>query len=201
MGAIASVVAAMSIPERQSTFTRFPPVRHPRRLRAAALVVAVLIVAIAVASVVLFIEPATNVPARSDAVIVLAGGNNSARIAKGLALVRAGYAPRLFVSDPGNNDCPKSLPSVPVTCFNPNPTTTQGEARFTARLAGQHHWHRIIVVSGTQQVTRARIRFDRCYHGSILMVPADPGGLFNWVYTVAYEWGALPKALIFQRGC
>jgi hypothetical protein len=33
------------------------------------------------------------------------------------------------------------------------------------------------------------------------MVPADPGGLLNWVYTVVYEWGALPKALIFQRGC
>lgn len=201
MGAVAIVMAAMPIPERRSTFTRFPPVRHPRRVRAAALVVAVLIVAMVVASVVLFIEPATNAPARSDAVIVLAGGNNGARIAKGVALVRAGYAPRLYVSAPGYQDCPRSLPSVSITCFNPVPTTTQGEARFATRLAQQHHWHRIIVVSGTQQVTRARIRFDRCYHGSILMIPADPGGLLSWVYTVVYEWGALPKALIFQRGC
>jgi hypothetical protein len=170
-------------------------------VRTAALVVAVVIVAIVVASVVLFIEPATNTPAQSDAVIVLAGANNGARISKGTELVRAGYAPRLFVSAPGGQDCPKSLPSVPVTCFNPNPATTQGEARFGATLANQHHWHRIIVVSGTQQVTRARIRFDRCYRGSILMVPADPGGLGTWVASVIYEWGALPKALILQRGC
>ncbi|HXA31646.1 MAG TPA: YdcF family protein [Acidimicrobiales bacterium] len=191
----------MATPERQSTFTRFPPLQHPRRVRAAALVVAVVIMAILVASVVLFIEPATNTPAPSDAVIVLAGTNNAARISKGMDLVRAGYAPRLFVSSPGYQDCPKSHPSVPITCFNPNPATTQGEARFAARLAEQHRWHRIIVVPGTQQVTRARIRFDRCYRGTILMVPADPGGLVSWVASVIYEWGALPKALILQRGC
>jgi uncharacterized SAM-binding protein YcdF (DUF218 family) len=191
----------MALPERQSTFTRFPPVRHPRRLRAAALVVAVLVVAFVVGSVLLFIEPATNTPAPSDAVVVLAGGNNAGRIAKGIELVQAGYAPRLFVSAPGFADCPKSLPSVPVTCFNPNPATTQGEARYASALADRHQWHRIIVVSGTQQVTRARIRFDRCYHGTVLMVPADPGGLGAWVSTVIYEWGALPKALIWQRGC
>jgi DUF218 domain len=191
----------MATPERQSTFTRFPPLRHPRRVRAAALGVAVLIIAVAVASVVLFIEPATNAPARSDAVVVLAGANNVGRIAKGIELVRAGYAPRLFVSAPGFADCPKSLPSVPVTCFNPNPTTTQGEARYASALADRHRWHQIIVVSGTQQVTRARIRFDRCYHGTVLMVPAEPGGLGSWVASVIYEWGALAKALIWQRGC
>jgi hypothetical protein len=170
-------------------------------VRTAALAVAVLIVAVVVASVVLFIKPATNTPTRSDAVIVLAGANNAARISKGIQLVRVGYAPRLFVSAPGFQDCPKSFPSVPITCFNPKPATTQGEARFAATQAKKHHWHQIIVVSGTQQVTRARIRFDRCYQGSILMVPADPGGLGTWVASVIYEWGALPKALIFQRGC
>ena len=166
-----------------------------------ALVIAVLVLVIVVVSVLFFIEPATNAPARSDAVIVLAGGNNSNRIDKGIELVKAGYAPKLYVSAPGFFDCPKSLPSVPITCFNPQPATTQGEARSAAALADQHHWTQIIVVSGTQQVTRARIRFDRCYHGTILMVPADPGGLWNWVSTVAYEWGAMAKALTLQRGC
>lgn len=191
----------MANPERHSTFTRFPPSRHPRRVRAAALVVLVLIVALVVGSVMLFIEPATNAPAPSDAVIVLAGGNNGGRIAKGISLVRAGYAPKLFVSAPGHRDCPQSIPSVSITCFNPNPATTQGEARFASALADRQHWHQIIVVSGTEQVTRARIRFDRCYRGSILMVPADPGGVWNWVYGVIYEWGALGKALVLQPGC
>ena len=166
-----------------------------------ALVIGILVVIIVAASVLFFIEPSTNAPARSDAVVVLAGGNNSNRIDKGIELVKAGYAPRLYVSAPGLTDCPKSLPSVPITCFNPAPATTQGEARTAAALAAQHHWNQIIVVSGTQQVTRARLRFDRCYHGTILMVPADPGGLWNWVSTVAYEWGATAKALTFQRGC
>ena len=38
------------------------------------MVLAVLVVIIDAVSIVLFIEPATNAPARSDAVLVLAGG-------------------------------------------------------------------------------------------------------------------------------
>ncbi|MGA8371187.1 MAG: YdcF family protein, partial [Acidimicrobiales bacterium] len=132
-----------------------------------ALVIGILVVIIVAASVLFFIEPSTNAPARSDAVVVLAGGNNSNRIDKGIELVKAGYAPRLYVSAPGLTDCPKSLPSVPITCFNPAPATTQGEAEYVGRLARQYHWHSIAVVTTTPQDSRARLRFERCFAGPV----------------------------------
>lgn len=160
---------------------------------------ATVVIAVVVVSVVLFIKPAVNTPTRSDAVVVLAGGSD--RVAKGVELVKAGYAPNLVVSAPNQEGCPKPVAAVSLTCFQPNPATTQGEARFAASLAARRHWHRIIVVAGTPQITRARIRFERCYHGSLLMVSADPTGVGTWAYEVAYEWAALAKALTMQRGC
>jgi hypothetical protein len=63
-----------------------------------------------------------------------------------------------------------------------------------------HNWRQIIVVSGIPQTTRARIRLDRCYHGTLLSDPASPGGLGEWIHNVIYEWGALIKALTLNAG-
>ena len=62
-----------------------------------------------------------------------------------------------------------------MICFSPVPDTTQGEAREVAKLARSYDWRQIIVVPGTPQTTRARIRFARCYHGTLLFDPASPG--------------------------
>ena len=83
----------------------------------------------------------------------------------------------------------------------PHPGTTQGEARAVAKLARADKWHQIIVVSGTPQTTRARIRFDRCYHGTLLFDPASPGGLGEWIKNIVHEWGALIVQLTVQRSC
>jgi uncharacterized SAM-binding protein YcdF (DUF218 family) len=176
--------------------------RGRRGRRKILIILGALITAFLVLSSVLFIWPATNAPRRSDAIVVLGGGGS--RLPKGVALARAGYAPYLVVSigDPEDHiGCPTALPKVSVICFIPVPATTQGEARAVARLARTHHWRQIIVVSGTPQTTRARIRFDRCYHGTLLFDPAGPGGLGSWIRNVFYEWGALAKALTLQRGC
>jgi hypothetical protein len=68
-------------------------------------------------------------------------------------------------------------------------------------MALQHDWRQIIVELDKSQPTRARIRFDRCYHGIPLFDPLSPGGLGGWIWNVVYEWGSLIKPMTIQRGC
>ncbi len=150
-------------------------------------------------SATLFVWPTTNAPLRSDAIVVL--GGSGPRLQKGMALARAGYAPYLVLSAGDHTACPPPPHGVQVICFVPHPDTTQGEARAVTKLAHDHDWRQIIVVPGTPQTTRARIRFDRCYHGTLLFVPVSPGGRRSWIHNIIYEWGALAKALTLQRGC
>lgn len=158
---------------------------------------AVSAVIILVLSAILFVWPRTDAPQKADAIVVLGGGGGGIRLTKGLKLASDGYAPTLLISTPDHSRCRYSVPGVSVICFHPSPQTTQGEARDVAKLASEHHWSQIIVVSGRAQTTRARLRFDRCYHGTALF---DPAGSVN-VQDVVYEWGALAKALINQRDC
>jgi hypothetical protein len=89
---------------------------------------------------------------------------------------------------------------VTLICFNPEPATTQGEAEFVGRLAEKYHWQSIAVVAITPQAARARLRVERCFPGRIYVVtaPIRPG---VWPYRIAYEWGALMKAVLIQRAC
>jgi hypothetical protein len=89
---------------------------------------------------------------------------------------------------------------VTLICFHPVPPTTQGEAEFVGRLAKKYHWRSIAVVAITPQDTRARLRVGRCFPGRIYVVTA-PIRLGTWPYQIAYEWGALIKAVIMQRSC
>ena len=152
-----------------------------------------------VATAVLFIWPSTNVPRRSDAIVVLGGAGP--RVPKGMALARAGYAPYLVISNPNHLRCPQPPRRTKVICFVPEPSTTQGEARDVAKMAREHNWHQIIVVPDKPQILRARIRFERCFHGTLLLDPAEPAGPFEWVSDLGYEWGALIKTLTLQPGC
>jgi uncharacterized SAM-binding protein YcdF (DUF218 family) len=171
-----------------------------RRVRIALVAaVVVLLVVLVTFTWTLFIRPATNGPAKVDAIIVLGGSGD--RLQKGIALAEEGYAPYLVISSNGMFPCPSGPPHVQTFCFIPMPPTTQGEARAAAQLAAVHHWKRVIVVSSVPQTTRARIRFDRCYQGVVLYDPASPGGTGEWIDNVVYEWGALVKALVFQRAC
>lgn len=158
-----------------------------------------MVVAFVVLSAILFVWPRTDTPRKSDAIVVLGGAD--ARLTKGLKLASEGHAPTLLISTPYPSACRYRIPGVAIVCFAPSPETTQGEARYVAKLASERHWSQIIVVSGTAQTLRARLRFDRCYHGTALIDPAAPGAVAGWVHDVAYEWGALAQALTIQRGC
>jgi hypothetical protein len=128
----------------------------------------------------LFIWPAQGMPPKVDAIVELAAQDDPL----GAAL----------------RHCPRPVPGVELVCFYPSPATTQGEAEFAARLAARRHWSSLVLVTTTPQATRARLRLERCFPGHIYVV-TSPIPLGGWPHEIAYEWGALLKALLFQRAC
>jgi hypothetical protein len=156
----------------------------------------------------LFIFPASGMPARVDAIVMMAGPGDRYSTAFNLAYQHR--APVLVISTgndhgPGGpsgpaGPCGPPVPGVRVICFNPSPDTTQGEAEYAARLAKQYHWHSIALVTITPQDSRARLRMERCFSGHVYVMPA-PIRLGLWPYELAYEWGATIKALTISRSC
>jgi hypothetical protein len=167
------------------------------------LAVGVLLVVIFLAATArLLVWPPTDRPTHVDAVVALGGDPGQRRAQEAIALVRAGFAPVAVISLGGGRPvpCPRPGRGVRVICFRADPLNTRGEAQYASTLARRRHWRRLIVVSERSQTTRARVLFKRCTPVHLEMVPVnDPWS--HLLYDVAYEWGALAKALILQRGC
>jgi hypothetical protein len=149
----------------------------------------------------LLVWPAQGMPARVDAIVMLAGPGD--RLAVATQLAREERAPVLVVSrgwEGYGGPCPPKTPGVKLICFDPNPGDTRGEAEFAGQLAEKYGWHSVVLVTSPTQDTRARILMRRCFGGSIYVVTASlPWDA--WPYQIAYGWGALAKALILQRAC
>ncbi len=176
-----------------------------KRFRIVAVVLAILVVAFVILTVVLFVKPDLNPPERADAVVVL-GGVNIRAPHEGVRLVQEGYAPTVaFSLAPGfpcvGPEVKEVDPAANVICFAAEPQTTQGEARSIQRLASVHHWRRVIVVMPIPQASRARLRIGRCFSGQVLEVGVEPQGFWDWMRQIVYEWGAMGKALVLQPTC
>lgn len=148
----------------------------------------------------------------ADAVIVLAGAHDG-RESYGLEVARQASAGTLVLSDPyPDNDpimrhaCTGHRDSVTILCPDPVPATTRGEARQAHRLAREHHWTRIVVVSWRYHLPRARLIFSQCFSdrpGGLIMraVPHDgPRSLAEWEYISLYQGFAAIKATV-ARAC
>jgi uncharacterized SAM-binding protein YcdF (DUF218 family) len=177
-------------------------------LRRALLVLCLLVIAWVVACLVLFVWPParTDDPGHADAIVVLSGDKQ--RLPKALELARAGVAPVLVLSSVAHTPYvePRRLcaagryRTVRVDCFEAVPYSTRGEARVMARLARQHGWDRLVVVSSTFHLTRAKMLFQRCYDGELAMV----GSSIPWwrqPVVWASETGKLAVQLTAERGC
>lgn len=165
------------------------------------IVLAMVVVIMSAMSAPLFIWPAHGMPARVSAIVMLDSPGNS--VGAALRLERQHRAPFLVISQGtylSGYGCPGPIPRVKLICFNPAPATTQGEAEFVGRLARKYHWHSIAVITITPQDSRARLRMERCFPGPVYVV-TTPVALTSWPYEIAYEWGAMIKALVLQRGC
>src|SRR5215472_2708434 len=124
-------------------------------------VILVLLLVFLVATARLFVWPATDGPAKADAVVALGGDPGQRRAHQALDLARAGYAPVAVISLGGVRaaPCPPPVVGVQVICFRANPLDTRGEAEYVARLAHRRGWRSMIVVPEKSQSTRARLIF------------------------------------------
>jgi uncharacterized SAM-binding protein YcdF (DUF218 family) len=170
---------------------------------------AMLIATWIVVSLVLFVWPSaeTGPPRHADVVVVLSGATN--RLPPAVALIRRGVAPVLAISSVGESPnwpladrlCrAKRDGAAQVICFAAEPYSTKGEAETVAKLARTHGWRSIIVVSSSYHLTRAKLLFDRCFHGRISLV-----GVSSTWWRLPLEWatetGKLFVQLTAERGC
>ncbi|QDP81432.1 YdcF family protein [Nocardia otitidiscaviarum] len=177
-----------------------------RRAVATLVVLVALVVGIGVAGVPVFVHPQVDPLRPADAIVVL-GGTAYERFDLGLRLARQGYAPELVISrSTGIDDhvmdryCDGTF-DFRVSCFVPDPWTTQGEAQEIARRADTGHWRHIIVITYTPHVSRARYIVGKCFRDELTMVasPADSGPLF-WAWMYVRQSAGYVRAFL-QPGC
>ncbi len=184
--------------------TRAAERRRFRRLRPGRrtlIVLAALVAAFCLVTARLFVWPAEGVPARADAIVMLAGPGN--RLGLAVQLARQHRAPVLVVSQGYGGyagPCPPKSSDATVICFSPDPATTRGEAEFVGRLAARYHWRSLILVAIRAQASRARLLAGRCFPGRVYVATAAVS-LWSWPYQIAYAWGSMAKALTLYRSC
>jgi uncharacterized SAM-binding protein YcdF (DUF218 family) len=149
----------------------------------------------------LFVWPPTGMPAHVDAIVVLGGKGSRAALGERLAAERR--ADFLVLSEGAlipTGLCEQHTATVTVICFMPDPVTTQGEARYAARLAKQHGWRSLVLVTTPDQIWRAELRFRRCFSGKVYGITTPLPGI-RWPYAIAYQWAATAKAVLVNQSC
>jgi hypothetical protein len=179
------------------------PARRRGRQKSVLIALAICVAALGVATVRLFVRPDQGMPAQVSAIVMLNGPGDRLDTALGLAWQHR--APFVVISrgSPAfghGSNCAPPIPREKIICFDPNPSTTKGEAEFVGRLARKYRWRSLVLVTSTPQDSRGRLRVERCFAGPVYVVtvPLPPS---SWPYEIAYEWAATVKAAVFQRAC
>jgi uncharacterized SAM-binding protein YcdF (DUF218 family) len=152
-----------------------------------------------------YVRPQTDPLRHADAIVVL-GGPNDDRYEFGLQLRKQGWAPMLFLSNPGASAdltkfCVKHHADYNLHCFVPDAPTTKGEARTLHGLAAQYGWRTVIVVTLLPHISRARYILEQCFDGRLIMVenPTDLS-IGQWAFQYVYQTAGYLRALV-QPGC
>lgn len=177
--------------------------RRRRRVRRALVIIAVVLVPLLVASVVLVQFPRTEVPSKVDAIVVL-GPLDEGNMGETFELLAAGVSNQLALSvadGEWGTLCSEPPAGVTVTCFDPDPETTRGEAQEVGQLAAEKGWHSLAVVTWPTHSTRSQWLISRCYDGDLYMVDYPYPLTFNQLLVEQlYQTGALVKVVV-ERGC
>ncbi|WP_229684328.1 YdcF family protein [Nocardia camponoti] len=160
---------------------------------------------IAVAGFPVFVRPQIDPLRRADVIVVL-GGTPYERFDRGIELAQQGYAPEVLISQSTGADDPEmdrycgGRFAFRVSCFVPDPWTTDGEAREIVRRAKIYGWRHIIVVTFTPHVSRARYIVEKCFDGEITMVASpSESGLGFWAWMYVRQSGGYVRAFVNQH--
>jgi uncharacterized SAM-binding protein YcdF (DUF218 family) len=161
----------------------------------------------AAAGIPVYVRPQVDQLRHADAVVVLSGPHHS-RYPFGVELAEQGWAPNLVVSNPHPRDdspltdfCAAPHPRVTVYCFDPEPATTKGEGRQLRRLASEHGWRTLIVVTFRPHVSRARFIVGQCFDGDVMMAASpDRISVARWAFEYLYQTAGYLRA-VAQPGC
>jgi hypothetical protein len=184
--------------------------RRPRPSRVVAVTLALVVTAVvAVSALTLhwFVHPpvVSRHPGPADAVVMFGGAGP--RFPEAVHLAEGGAAPWLVLSDPKDaaqvwtaygSFC-QDEHAYRVVCFDPEPDTTRGEARFVADLARRQGWRRLLLVTTDEQATRASRLLERCWDGHVEVASVSSGR--SRPLRIAYEWAATVRAVVLRRGC
>ncbi|KAB1641678.1 YdcF family protein [Gulosibacter chungangensis] len=147
--------------------------------------------------------PKTDAQKPVDVVVVLAP--QTYRLHAGVDLIDAGYSDRLAISAPlieypgwlcAQDASVEIERPVTIVCFEPVPSTTQGEALSFAEVAEAHGWESAAVVTDRSHLNRTRMYFETCTSGieySFIMAERDRSVLGR-VFSFFYETFAWYKA-------
>ena len=152
-------------------------------------------------------NPKVDHPTHADAIVDLGGPENNGRLQVAEGLLDAHVANQLVISlnSPQQSHayhlCIHPPTGVTVTCFQPHPSTTRGEAEEVRQLAQQHRWTSIVVVTSTFHVSRARLIFSNCFSGKLYMAAGRKDiGPITWAFQYMYQTAGFIKAVL-QSGC
>lgn len=183
-----------------------PGRRNLAVLEAIVLVVVIALIDVGVSGSMVFRHAKVDDLVEADAIIVL-GGEHDGREDYGLSLARAGWARTVVLSNPYDDADPvmrrvcKKIDDIDVSCVRPAPLTTRGEAVFVRRLADEHHWQRVIIVSWRYHLPRARLVFEQCFSdqpGDAVFAAVPRRYQYSWAeweLVFLYQWGGLAKAV------
>jgi uncharacterized SAM-binding protein YcdF (DUF218 family) len=163
-----------------------------------------------------------NAPEKVDAIVVLAGGRNDNRYYKGLELLRAGYAPRMYVDalagiqNFGHRETEYAQkfieesagPEVPrVKVCGVEGDSTVAETAAVAHCLQSDQAHSILLVTSEFHTRRARSVFQKLLPGHQISIAAAPDVRFGtkwwqhreWAKMTLEEWEKLVFWELFER--
>lgn len=131
---------------------------------------------------------------KADAVIML-GGASMERLPEALEVQAELNAPFLVLSNTntkGNASadqyCAAHSLDPAVICFLPDPMDTRGEADTIGKIASEHGWKSIVVVTSKYHVARSERLLNQCTPSKIQMAASDPNfSLWQWLRRFVIE--------------